>query len=81
MRFFVEKELIIKVSFSGKVYAHCMSGVSRSAAIVISFLLLKRNMQIMEAVKSVRDKRKILPNDGFLKELVDLNSRLYGPQK
>ncbi|XP_045193964.2 dual specificity protein phosphatase 3-like isoform X2 [Mercenaria mercenaria] len=64
----------------GKVYVHCMSGVSRSSAIVLAFLLMKRNMQLIDAIKAVRDKRNILPNDGFLKELVELNNRLYSSQ-
>lgn len=64
----------------GKVYVHCMSGVSRSAAIVLAFLMTKRNLHLLDAVKTVREKRKILPNDGFLNELVDLNNKLYAPQ-
>lgn len=61
----------------GKVYVHCMSGVSRSSTIVIAFLMMKRNMPLMDAIKTLRDKRKILPNDGFLKQLVQLNDSLY----
>lgn len=57
----------------GKVYVHCVSGVSRSATIVIAFLILKRNMQLMDAIKTVREKREILPNDGFLKQLMTLS--------
>ncbi|XP_045193963.2 dual specificity protein phosphatase 3-like isoform X1 [Mercenaria mercenaria] len=64
----------------GKVYVHCMSGVSRSSTIVLAFLLMKRNMAVMDAVKTVRNKRKILPNDGFLKELVELSNSLYSSQ-
>ncbi|XP_060603775.1 dual specificity protein phosphatase 3-like [Ruditapes philippinarum] len=61
----------------GKVYVHCMSGVSRSSAIILAFLIMMRDMPLMDAVKTVRDKRRILPNDGFLKELVELNNTLY----
>lgn len=74
---FIEQAL----SSGGKVYVHCMSGVSRSSAIVLAFLIIKRNMQLMEAIQTVRDKRKILPNDGFLKELVDLNSQRFPLEK
>jgi atypical dual specificity phosphatase len=54
-----------------------MSGVSRSSAIILAFLIMMRDMPLMDAVKTVRDKRRILPNDGFLKELVELNNTLY----
>lgn len=61
----------------GKVYVHCMSGVSRSSTIVLAFLILKRGMGLMKAVQTVRQKRKIMPNDGFLKELVELNQKIF----
>jgi len=63
---------------SGKLYVHCISGVSRSATIVLAFLMLKRELSLMDALKLVREKRKILPNDGFLQQLVALNTKLYG---
>lgn len=63
---------------SGKLYVHCKSGVSRSATTVLAYLILKKNMSLMEAVKTVREKREILPNDGFLKELVALNTEVHG---
>ena len=55
---------------------HCQQGVSRSASIVLAFLMLKRSMDIKEAVKTVRAKREIFPNDGFLKQLCELNETL-----
>ena len=57
---------------------HCQSGVSRSATIVLAFLMTKRSMDLTEAVKTVRRKRKINPNDGFLKQLCDLNDSVFG---
>ncbi|WAR11398.1 DUS3-like protein [Mya arenaria] len=53
-------------------------GVSRSATIVIAYLMLKCNMNILEAVRAVRPKRKIHPNDGFIRQLCFLNRDLYG---
>ena len=64
--------------FSGRVYVHCQSGVSRSASIVLAFLMMKRSMDVLEAVKTVRGRREIFPNDGFLKQLSDLNESLHG---
>ena len=55
-----------------------MSGVSRSAAIVIAFLMLKRRMTFREAIKTVRQKRLICPNDGFMTQLCVLHHELFG---
>ncbi|XP_023234866.1 dual specificity protein phosphatase 3-like [Centruroides sculpturatus] len=60
----------------GKVYVHCRAGISRSAALVIAFLMIKRNMPAQEAVRRVRAHRKIIPNDGFLRQICDLNEKL-----
>lgn len=60
----------------GLVYVHCMSGMSRSGAIVLSYLMIKRGMPVMDAVKLVRAKREIFPNDGFLKQLCELDQQL-----
>eukprot|EP00105_Crassostrea_gigas_P027978 XP_011449484.1 PREDICTED: dual specificity protein phosphatase 3 [Crassostrea gigas] len=69
---FIEEALANK----GVVYVHCMSGMSRSGAIVLSYLMIKRGMSVMDAVKLVRDKREIFPNDGFLKQLCELDQQL-----
>ncbi|KAG8200649.1 hypothetical protein JTE90_022271 [Oedothorax gibbosus] len=60
----------------GKVLVHCQAGISRSATLVCSFLMLKRGFTAQEAVKAVRKNRAIIPNDGFLQQLCDLNDKL-----
>ncbi|GFR30798.1 dual specificity protein phosphatase 3 [Trichonephila clavata] len=60
----------------GKVLVHCQAGISRSATLVCAFLMLKRGFTAQEAVKSVRKNRAIIPNDGFLRQLCDLNDKL-----
>lgn len=65
----------------GKVLVHCVSGVSRSATIIIAFLMLKRRMAFREAIKSVREKRCICPNDGFMTQLCVLHHELFGVQE
>ncbi|KAL3860210.1 hypothetical protein ACJMK2_010366 [Sinanodonta woodiana] len=62
----------------GKVYVHCQSGVSRSATITLASLMLQRNMELMNALMTVRTKREVYPNDGFLKQLCELDKTLYG---
>ncbi|KAG1653695.1 Dual specificity protein phosphatase 3 [Nymphon striatum] len=61
----------------GCVLVHCQSGISRSTTLVVAFLMLKKLMSVREALTQVRQHRQILPNDGFLKQLCDLNSRLH----
>lgn len=72
---------MVNISIKGRVLVHCVSGVSRSAAIVIAFLMLKRRMSFKEAIKSVREKRCICPNDGFMTQLCVLHHELHGVQE
>ncbi|KAM9837923.1 dual specificity phosphatase 29-like [Aulostomus maculatus] len=60
----------------GKVLVHCARGISRSAALVLAFLMIKEGLTIMEAVRTLRSHRNILPNLGFLKQLCELDSSL-----
>ncbi|XP_021100388.1 inactive dual specificity phosphatase 27 isoform X2 [Heterocephalus glaber] len=51
-------------------------GISRSAVLVAAYLMIFHNMAILEALMTVRKKRAIYPNDGFLKQLRELNEKL-----
>lgn len=53
-----------------------MMGVSRSAVLVAAYLMIFQHMTIMEALTSMRKKRPINPNEGFLKQLRELNENL-----
>lgn len=53
-----------------------MMGVSRSAVLVASYLMIFQHMSIMEALTSIRKKRAINPNEGFLKQLREFNEAL-----
>lgn len=53
-----------------------MMGVSRSAILVAAYLMIFQHMTIMEALTSMRKKRPINPNEGFLKQLRELNENL-----
>jgi hypothetical protein len=57
-----------------KVLVHCNQGVSRSASIVIGYLLKKRIFNTYnEAYNYVKAKRvKIMPNNGFKRQLFEL---------
>lgn len=61
----------------GTVYVHCLFGISRSTTIVVSFLMQKRRLSALDALKAVRIVRRVNPNKGFMQQLVDLNFKLY----
>ncbi|XP_054711174.1 dual specificity protein phosphatase 3-like [Uloborus diversus] len=56
-----------------KVLVHCMQGISRSAALVIAYLIEEKGMDVLEATRTVRRCRQIRPNDGFLRQLCILD--------
>jgi protein-tyrosine phosphatase len=55
----------------GKVYIHCMSGISRSVTLTIAYLLTKNTeMSVSEALHEVKARRTVAnPNAGFMKQL------------
>ncbi|KAL1769866.1 inactive dual specificity phosphatase 27 [Sigmodon hispidus] len=60
----------------GKVLVSSEMGISRSAVLVVAYLMIFHSMAILEALMTVRRKRAIYPNDGFLKQLRELNEKL-----
>uniref|UniRef100_A0A667Y0G2 Dual specificity protein phosphatase n=1 Tax=Myripristis murdjan TaxID=586833 RepID=A0A667Y0G2_9TELE len=60
----------------GKVFVHCAVGVSRSAALVLAYLMIHHHLSLLSAVHSVQKKRWIFPNRGFLRQLITLDQKL-----
>ncbi|XP_031996556.1 dual specificity protein phosphatase 13 isoform X2 [Hylobates moloch] len=60
----------------GRVLVHCAMGVSRSATLVLAFLMIYENMTLVEAIQTVQAHRNICPNSGFLRQLQVLDNRL-----
>lgn len=59
---FIKKAL----SSGGTIFVHCYGGVSRSATLVIAFLMQQYNMGMFEAMAYVKSKRSVVfPNPGF----------------
>ena len=53
-----------------KILVHCLAGASRSATIVIAYLMWNKKMKYEDAIKLVSDKRKGAdPNIGFKEQL------------
>lgn len=61
---------------TGKILVHCAVGVSRSATLVLAYLMLYHRLTLVEAIKKVKDHRGIIPNRGFLRQLLALDRRL-----
>ncbi|XP_012228253.1 dual specificity protein phosphatase 3-like [Linepithema humile] len=64
------------ISTGGKVFVHCLQGVSRSATCVLAYLMIKKNMLAVDAMYLVRTNRDVHPNNGFLRQLAQLDNHL-----
>ncbi|XP_026566778.1 dual specificity protein phosphatase 13-like [Pseudonaja textilis] len=68
-------------SAGGKVFVHCAMGLSRSATLVLAYLMIHENLTLVEALKSVDSHRGICPNTGFLSQLRALDIKLNNEKK
>ena len=60
----------------GSVYVHCQHGSSRSASVVICFLMIHRGMSLLEAMERVKRCRpKAGPNDGFIDTMLSIERK------
>ena len=61
-----------------RILIHCKEGVSRSATIVIAYLMQRNKKKLDETLKSVKNKREVVdPNDGFMQQLCDFEQNNY----
>lgn len=62
----------------GRVLIHCTQGISRSATLVIMYLMRSNNWSLVTAVNFAMASRGVVyPNEGFLRALMDEEFRLY----
>jgi protein-tyrosine phosphatase len=69
-------------SLDSAVLVHCAAGMSRSATIMIAYLMIEHGMSLARALYTVRLARPIVePNDGFMKQLGQLEQTLDAERK
>lgn len=70
---FIHKALRKK---NGKVLVHCIMGMSRSATLVLAYLMVRQRLTLRTAIQTVVLQRAIYPNRNFLSLLLDLDIQL-----
>uniref|UniRef100_A0A5S6QDX0 Protein-tyrosine-phosphatase n=1 Tax=Trichuris muris TaxID=70415 RepID=A0A5S6QDX0_TRIMR len=64
---------------NGKCLVHCNAGVSRSATIVMAYLIKYECMSVEHALSYVQERRSIVsPNNGFLLQLFEYEAEVQG---
>lgn len=63
----------------GVVLVHCAAGASRSATIVLAYLLIHAGYTLFNAFDLLHSRRRATwPNDGFMASLISLEQELHG---
>ena len=61
----------------GRCLVHCSAGISRSATIVISYLMSRFNMSLYDAYNHVLFRRsRLMPNKSFISQLIQYEQEL-----
>ena len=60
----------------GAVVVHCAAGISRSACVVLGYMVVHGGKSLRDALRHTIERRPcIWPNEGFMAALVDLRRR------
>lgn len=63
---------------NGRVYVHCVQGISRSSTLCIAYIILSNGLDYNEAFEFIQKKREVInPNLGFIIQLMWFHKRLY----
>lgn len=75
----VADEIKKEIEAKGKIYIHCIGGISRAPSLTMVYLMKHEKMSLLDAHTLVRSKRSIIrPNPGFWKQLVAYETTLFG---
>ncbi len=76
LRYFIPSIIFINES-KGKCLVHCKAGMSRSASIVISYIMFIQKTTFENAYNYVIERRNIIyPNEGFIEQLKEFQEML-----
>eukprot|EP01061_Rhynchopus_euleeides_P008673 TRINITY_DN17812_c0_g1_i2.p1 TRINITY_DN17812_c0_g1~~TRINITY_DN17812_c0_g1_i2.p1 ORF type:complete len:796 (+),score=194.58 TRINITY_DN17812_c0_g1_i2:177-2564(+) len=77
--FFETFKTFVKASIgSGRVLVHCFAGLSRSATMVLSYLMSSEGMRLDKAMEHLmRVRPNVHPNPTFMKELILYDTELF----
>lgn len=60
----------------GKCLVHCQMGVSRSCTMAMAYLMMSLKWDAADAMRELRKRRDVRPNDHFLAAIVELDNQL-----
>ena len=66
------------LSDDNKVMVNCWQGASRSATVVLAYLIRYQAMSVEVALRMVKEKRDIRPNNDFLQSLIQYENKQNG---
>lgn len=69
----------IQSAAGSTILVHCTVGMSRSAAMVLAYLMVVKKMRLKEGMQLLKSHRPITsPNIGFLAQLIDMEKSIFG---
>ncbi|VDM02287.1 unnamed protein product [Schistocephalus solidus] len=75
----VGERIAMEKKRGGKTLVHCMAGISRSASLVLAYLIRHQNMSLADAYDLVRAVRPFIqPNAGFWRQLISYEELVRG---
>ncbi|KAM8924606.1 dual specificity protein phosphatase 13A-like [Pelodytes ibericus] len=64
-------------STEARLLVHCVVGISRSATLVLAYLMIHHHLSLTQAIRKVQENRWVSPNPGFLRQLLNLETQLH----